>query len=243
MKSLLRATTFSNEYPHLIVSRLSSVAENPQSTKNVKQHKRQIDKRSCNLCHIPAVASVDISRLFYGAAAAATGPQQPNIGELTHVFNVLQDTLPNLFSQPLDYSIYSPDLIFENNITGSYTVGLYHYVRKIALLRTIAHFKYAHVKFEILRMTKHREDLSIRIRWRIRGVTGLNMMFQFWKFKLWRIKDVAQESWYDGFSTFYLAEDGLIKKHVVDNITPGENREVQTTALSRTSSRYSVETF
>ncbi len=42
--------------------------------------------------------------------------------DLNKVFGVLQDTLPKLFIQPLDYSIYSPNLIFENNIRGVTTV-------------------------------------------------------------------------------------------------------------------------
>lgn len=41
---------------------------------------------------------------------------------LHKVFDTLSVTLPRLFIQPLDYSIYSPNLIFENNIKGKKTV-------------------------------------------------------------------------------------------------------------------------
>lgn len=41
---------------------------------------------------------------------------------LQKVFDTLSSTLPKLFIQPLDYSIYSPNLIFENNIRGTRTV-------------------------------------------------------------------------------------------------------------------------
>jgi len=129
--------------------------------------------------------------------------------------------------EPLDYSIYSPGLIFHNNITGKHTVGLYHYVKQIAILRTVGHLKYAYVKFEVLKITKHQDDYTVRIRWRVRGISGLKVMFQFWKYKLWQLKEVLkdQEAWYDGYSVCYLGDDGLIIKHVVDKVMPDESRE------------------
>ncbi|BFG05459.1 uncharacterized protein DMAD_04187 [Drosophila madeirensis] len=147
--------------------------------------------------------------------------------DLERAFEVLRTTLPKLFVEPLDYSIYSPHLIFENNITGKHTVGLYHFVKQIAILRTVGHLKYAYVKFEVLKITKHPDDQTVRIRWRVRGISGLKVMFQFWKYKVWQLKEVLrdQESWYDGFSICYLGDSGLIEKHVVDKVMPDESRE------------------
>lgn len=154
-------------------------------------------------------------------------PDQPKQEDLHRVYEVLQNTLPKLFIQPLDYSIYSPNLIFENNIRGTRTVGLYHYVKQVAFLRTVGHLKYAYVKFEILKITKHPEDFTVKIRWRIRGISGLKVMFQFWKYKLWKIREAfeEQEAWYDGFSIFYIGPDGLIYKHICDKIMPDESKE------------------
>lgn len=147
--------------------------------------------------------------------------------DLERAFEVLKNTLPKLFVEPLDYSIYSPNLIFQNNITGKHTVGLYHYVKQVAILRTVGHFKYAYVKFEILKITKHTEDHTIRIRWRVRGISGLKVMFQFWKYKVWQMKEILkdQEAWYDGYSICYLGDDGLICKQIVDKIMPDESRQ------------------
>lgn len=168
-----------------------------------------------------------VSADYQKPSPKSTDPRQPKLEHLNHAFDVLQNTLPKLFIQPLDYSIYSPNLIFENNIRNTRTIGLYHYIKQIAFLRTIGHLKYAYVRFEILKMTKHPDDFTIKIRWRIRGISGLKVMFQFWKFKLWKLKDAfeEQESWYDGFSTLYLGEDGLIEKHIVDKVMPDENKE------------------
>ncbi|XP_053678426.1 uncharacterized protein C6orf136 homolog [Anopheles nili] len=151
---------------------------------------------------------------------------QPSEEQLHRVYNVLSQTLPKLFIQPLDYSIYNPNLIFENNIRGIRTEGLYHYVKQIALLRTVGHLKFAYVTFEILKITKHPEDNTVKVRWRIRGISALKVMLQFWKYKLWKLKQIFddQESWYDGFSVLYVGPDGLVSKHVVDKIMPDDDR-------------------
>ncbi|KAG7159948.1 hypothetical protein Hamer_G017389, partial [Homarus americanus] len=153
---------------------------------------------------------------------------KPSAEQLSHVFNKLAETLPKLFIQPLDYNIYSQDIVFENRIRGLTTVGLVPYIRQVALLRTVGHLKFAHVKFEILKITKHPEDGTVRVRWRIKGLSGLKAMFQFWKIKLWNWKGIVDqmESWYDGFSTFYVGGDGVVHKHVADSMMPDEEHHV-----------------
>jgi hypothetical protein len=39
-------------------------------------------------------------------------------------------------------------------------------------------------------------------------------------YKLWFIS-----SWYDGFSIFYVGDDGLVFKHTVDKVMPDEDKE------------------
>lgn len=157
-----------------------------------------------------------------GEGSKETAPSEE---QLQRVYHVLSQTLPKLFVQPLDYSIYNPNLVFENNIRGMRTEGLYHYVKQIALLRTVGHLKYAYVTFEILKITKHPEDGTVRVRWRIRGISALKVMLQFWKYKLWKLKEIfeGQEAWYDGFSVLYVGSDGLVSKHVVDKIMPDDD--------------------
>ncbi|XP_042863275.1 uncharacterized protein LOC122247764 [Penaeus japonicus] len=154
---------------------------------------------------------------------------KPSMEQLTNVFDTLAETLPKLFIQPMDYRIYSQNIVFENRIRGTVTTGLMGYVKQVALLRTIGHLKFAFVKFEILKITKHPEDGTVRIRWRIKGLSGLKAMIQFWKIKLWNWKGVVDqmENWYDGFSTFYVGGDGLVYRHVADSMMPDEEQLVQ----------------
>uniref|UniRef100_A0A1B6JPQ6 Uncharacterized protein n=1 Tax=Homalodisca liturata TaxID=320908 RepID=A0A1B6JPQ6_9HEMI len=148
---------------------------------------------------------------------------KPSADQLNVVHKVLSNTLPKLFVQPLDYSIYHQNLIFENNIRGTRTVGIFHYVRQIALLRMIGHFKFAYVKFDILKITSHPEDGTVKVRWRIRGISGMKVFFNFWKFNILNMKESVereQESWYDGFSVFFVDGEGKVFKHVVDKMQP-----------------------
>lgn len=153
---------------------------------------------------------------------------RPSEEQLMKVFHTLSNTLPNLFVKPMDYSIYHPDLLFVNNISGKTTVGLIHFVKQIALLRTVGHLKFAYVKFDILKITAHPEDSSIKLRWRVNGISGFKVFFMFWKYKLWDLKEAFkdQELWYDGFSTFYVGGDGLVHKHIADKVMPDQDTMV-----------------
>lgn len=156
---------------------------------------------------------------------------KPSEEQLMKVFYTLSDMMPNLFIKPLDYSIFSPNLVFINNIRGTTHVGLYHFVKQVALLRTVGHLKFAYVKLEVLKITAHPEDSTVKMRWRIKGISGLKVFFMFWKYKLWNMKQVFQdqELWYDGFSTFYIGSDGLIQKHIVDKMMPDQDTIIDDT--------------
>nr|CAG4651151.1 EOG090X09QP [Simocephalus serrulatus]SVE94364.1 EOG090X09QP [Simocephalus serrulatus] len=153
----------------------------------------------------------------------------PTPSQLQHVFDVLSNTLPKLFIQPMDYKIYSPDVVFENRIRGTRTVGLYNYVKQVALLRCVGHLKFAYVRFEILKITQHPEDGTIKVRWRISGISGLKVLMQFWRYRLWQWKEMMQkqESWYDGFSTFHVNSRGVVTLHVADKMMPDDEKVVE----------------
>lgn len=75
----------------------------------------------------------------------------------------------------------------------SYFRGLYNYVKQVALLRCVGHLKFAYVRFEILKITQHPEDGTIKVRWRISGISGLKVLLQFWRYKLWQWKEILHK--------------------------------------------------
>lgn len=47
--------------------------------------------------------------------------QHPNEQDLNRAFKILSEHIPNLFVHPMDYSIFHPQVITENNINGKRT--------------------------------------------------------------------------------------------------------------------------
>ncbi|XP_058795709.1 uncharacterized protein LOC131666798 [Phymastichus coffea] len=160
----------------------------------------------------------------------ATLHKKPSEDDLKFIYDTLSVDLPKFFIKSLNYKIYSSNIEFVNNIRGTRTKTAYEYVKQMAFLRIIGHLKFAYVKLELLKMTMHTSDNTIRVRWRIIGITGFKVLLQFWKFKVWKIRSEAtreNEIWYDGYSTFYIGEDGLIYKHVADKMMPDQDEDIK----------------
>lgn len=173
---------------------------------------------------------------FAGTSVALKGAgsnqQLPDPGrateeQLKRISRALADHLPQFFTQPHMYNLYNKNIVFRNNIRGITTRGITGYVQQMALVRILGHLRYAHVRLEVLKMTTHKEDSTVRIRWRIVGVSGLRALFMFWKFRIWEWqKMISQEAeWTDGFSVLKVGSDGLIYEHICDKMMPDEELE------------------
>ncbi|CAG0901129.1 unnamed protein product [Darwinula stevensoni] len=109
-----------------------------------------------------------------------------------------------------------------------HVIGLWKYIQQVALLRVIAHLKFAYVKFNVLKITYHPEEGCIKVRWQINGISGLKAMALFWKFKILKYSEMMKEHqsvWLDGFSTFFVNADGLITHHIADKMMPDDSKE------------------
>nr|CAG4635590.1 EOG090X09QP [Artemia franciscana] len=159
----------------------------------------------------------------------------PSKEQLQFIQDSLAIQLPRLFKAPLDYRIYHKNILFINNIRGTKTSGIVPYVRQVAFLRIMGHVKFSYVKFEILKITNHPEEGTVKVRWRISGVSGLRSLLFFWNIKLWnykKSKEQMTDSWYDGFSTFKVGSDGLVHVHIADKLMPDDDREVMKVPLA-----------
>ena len=113
--------------------------------------------------------------------------------------------LPQFFKVPHDFRMYNRNIVFEDNIRNVRAVGLNQYAWQISLIKMGAHFKYGKVNMEVLKITSHIEDGTVRVRWRVVTFPGNSIVFAFWKFKLWNTKE-SFESQKDEYvkSTNYL---------------------------------------
>jgi Uncharacterized conserved protein (DUF2358) len=145
--------------------------------------------------------------------------------QLKFISKCLADNLPQFFVKTHNYYLYNSDVVFENRVRNITTRGINEYSAQLTKYKTMSHILYAHVHMEVLKVTEHPEDRSVRVRWRIKAVGGLKPFFMFWKFFTSKgRRDVVETI--DGFSIFYVGENGLIYKHVADKMMPDDERTV-----------------
>lgn len=148
-------------------------------------------------------------------------PNKPSPEQLEKVFVGLTESLPRFFVQTHNYHLYSPDVVFEDRIRGIKTIGINSYILNLAYLKIKANLSFAHIKFHVLKATKHEDQSCIKVRWQIVGVPGLRIFFTFWRYNPFKaqktIENVTSDVW-DGFSTFYVNGDGKIYRHLCDKV-------------------------
>jgi len=151
-------------------------------------------------------------------------PKQPNLEKISHL---LSFDLHNFFVRACDYSYYRHDIVLEDNIRGKRLEGIVKYRNAISLMKILCHFRFVYVRFHILGITEHPEDGTVRIRWRIAGMGMIKMCLKYFPAQMWKRGnlDKAADTWYDGYSTFYVDNDDKIYKHRADKVMPDEDRE------------------
>ncbi|XP_054158906.1 uncharacterized protein LOC128957202 isoform X2 [Oppia nitens] len=150
---------------------------------------------------------------------------QQNRQHLRQIYQQLSESLPNFFVSTHCYHLYSPNLIFEDNLRNIKTLGLTNYIKQLSMVKLLAHLKYSHKRLDVLKITEHPEDQTVRVRWRVVGTPGLGIIFMFWRYSFNVKKSTAKDrsEWTDGFSIFHVGSDGKIDKHIIEKIMPDDN--------------------
>jgi len=158
------------------------------------------------------------------ASGGKDSGENPNAPDLKKVSYLLTFDLLNIFIRPLDWSMYHTNLVFEDNTRGKRYEGVLAYRQFVNLLKIYCHMRFVYVRFNILKVTEHPEDGTIRVRWRISGMGAMKMVIKYIPAKMWQRgnMDKAADTWYDGYSTFYVDSDNKIVKHVADKMMPDE---------------------
>lgn len=71
--------------------------------------------------------------------------------------------------------------------------GIVNYLKQMSYLRIYAHFVYAYAKVDVMKITKHIEDSSVKVRWRITGITGYSILFKMIQFRVWRPTQMIEQ--------------------------------------------------
>ncbi|KAB1261826.1 Alpha-tubulin N-acetyltransferase 1 [Camelus dromedarius] len=126
--------------------------------------------------------------------------------------------LPNLFLHSHDYTLYSSDVEFINEILNIRTKGRTWYILSLTLCRFLAWNYFAQLRLEVLQLTRHPENWTLQARWRLVGLPIHLLFLRFYK----RDKEELYRT-YDAYSTFYLNSNGLICRHRLDKLMPSHS--------------------
>lgn len=146
--------------------------------------------------------------------------------KLALLYEKLRTDLPSFFFRGHDYTMYSSDVEFINGLLNTKTRGRVLYQLTLSLWRLLCLCYYAEARLEILKLTKHMEDGTIKARWRIKGLPFHSVLLRFYR----KDKTHLYRS-FDAFSTFYIGSDGLIHRHKVEKVM-----QVQPPVLPRVTS-------
>ncbi|XP_054151439.1 LOW QUALITY PROTEIN: uncharacterized protein C6orf136 homolog [Melozone crissalis] len=166
------------------------------------------------------------ARLLLGPPPSAGSPPEggggspqrhpPSMEEhLASVHERLRHELPNFFLKIPDYGLYAPDVEFQCQHLHLHTRGRAMYALALALCRALAWGYFASLRLEVLALTRHPEDWSVRARWRLTGLPLHLLLLRWYR----RDKRTLLRS-YDALSTFFLNSQGLIRCHRVDKLMP-----------------------
>uniref|UniRef100_A0A3P9P823 Si:ch211-215a10.4 n=1 Tax=Poecilia reticulata TaxID=8081 RepID=A0A3P9P823_POERE len=89
--------------------------------------------------------------------------------------------LPNFFMTNHDYTMYSNDVEFINGLLNMKTRGLTWYRLTLSLWRFLSLCYYAEARLDVLKLTKHMEDGTIKARWRIKGLPFHSVLLRFYR--------------------------------------------------------------
>lgn len=137
--------------------------------------------------------------------------------QMALMYERLRIELPAFFMKSHDYTMYSNDVEFINGLLNTKTRGRVIYQLTLSMWRLVGLCCCAEARLEVLKLTKHLEDGTIRARWSFRCLPFHSLLLHFYqkdKSHLYRM--------YDAFSTFYIGKDGLICCHKVEKTMPAE---------------------
>ncbi|KAM9838536.1 uncharacterized protein C6orf136 homolog [Aulostomus maculatus] len=154
-----------------------------------------------------------------GEEAGGAHPEGNGEGEekLALAYERLRIELPNILVKNQNYTIYSPDVEFINGLINTRTRGRLVYRLTVSLWRLLCQCYLMDARLQVLKLTKHMEDGTIKARWRLQGLPLHMLLLRFYR----KDKSVLYRS-YDAFSTFYVGQDGLIHCHKVEKVMPAQ---------------------
>ncbi|XP_071947782.1 uncharacterized protein [Antedon mediterranea] len=146
---------------------------------------------------------------------------RPSKEQLNLMMEKLSEEMPNFFAKNHDFNIYSSNILFENKVFHIKTRGLVAYKGSIQTMKYSSFVYFTDLQMEVLKISLQEERDNIQVRWRVKGLPAHTYYIN----KLLRRK--TRYRYFDAFSTFYIGQDGLIHRHVLDKVIPSPEEKAQ----------------
>uniref|UniRef100_A0A3Q2QUS0 Si:ch211-215a10.4 n=1 Tax=Fundulus heteroclitus TaxID=8078 RepID=A0A3Q2QUS0_FUNHE len=177
-------------------------------------HSNGLNRMTAELLLLPPTSLCSRLSRAEGQVSEGEGEEEE---KLAMMYERLRLELPNFFMTNHDYTMYSNDVEFINGLLNIRSRGLLVYRLTLSLWRFLSLCYYAEARLDVLKLTKHIEDGTIKARWRIKGLPFHSFLLRFYQ----KDKSHLYRS-YDAFSTFYIGHDGLIHCHKVEKVMPAQ---------------------
>lgn len=148
----------------------------------------------------------------------------PRKEDLLEIYDSLRLGIPRLLDQNLDYSLFSPDVVFVNDWYGNATtsVGLKSFVCRMALLRAVCNVLFVRAEMQLLKIMAMEAESCIRARWRIEG-TGILTKLSSGSVK----GEGGSRQWFDGMASIHVNHHGKIARVEVYRVLPDEEHQTK----------------
>ncbi|XP_005104721.2 uncharacterized protein LOC101856596 [Aplysia californica] len=202
---------------------------------SVEELSRGSESQRVNQDLSPANAAIpNVHTVFFSASgsrdsqsSSESSKDGPSPEQMHNVKEKLEALVTNLFKGRHDYGILHKQVILENNLFGDNKVsrGVTAYAMELLKLRFRIHVRYSSTAMEIMNVTSLEQSGVIRIHWRLKGVSQIQVL-KFWR--LFQSKNTILKEdweWLEAFSYFHIGKDGLVHKHRIDRMMPDNERE------------------
>lgn len=144
----------------------------------------------------------------------------PTDFQMDEMMSYFQEEGPKIFTKKgWSYLKCSYKIVFENCMIGTRTETLNSYIMQINVMKSLTKLILYNPELTIIRMAKDTSDGSIHIRWQVHGLPRYFVPFAF----LGLVDERSSMKYIDGFSIFFMKNDGLYHRHLLIKMSPSRN--------------------
>ncbi|GMR29876.1 hypothetical protein PMAYCL1PPCAC_00071, partial [Pristionchus mayeri] len=150
--------------------------------------------------------------------------EKPDAYHLEHVKTRLTQTIPLMFRQRMDYTVYRKDVVLYDQILNFRRFGRDALMQHMGALAFTGCFFFPHIEAEALSALPVLEDGTVRVRWRIHYVSFPRLIMNPKLFRSeYRYKNL---SWFDGLSVLTVDGNGDVYSVTLQRIERDEEQSL-----------------